>query len=302
MAHRRGAGPHPLARLAAAVAAAALLGTLAACAPQQPAPEAGPSPAESTASTPFFGRLPTPAAQPTASASPAATSVPTAAPTEPPAATLVPGPQSPARSLAAQHSLTDPLSPWVLVNKHHPLDPLDFIPPDLVAPDVRSASSEPVLLRSEAAAAVSRMFADAAADGVAMTVLSSYRSYAVQTGLYASYAAAGGVAEADTKSARPGYSEHQSGLTLDIGDAAAAASCQLSPCFAQTAAAQWAAANGHRYGFIVRYPLGSHPVTGYYAEPWHLRYVGVELATDLVQRSVATYEEYLGTGSAPDYG
>lgn len=132
-----------------------------------------------------------------------------------------------------------------------------------------------------------------------MTMLSGYRSYETQVGLYASYAAQSGAALADTYSARPGYSEHQTGLAMDIG--ALDGSCPLQYCFVQQPAAIWAAANAHRYGFILRYQLGHNAVTGFYAESWHYRYVGVELAVDLVARHYTTLEEYLGKPAAPAY-
>ncbi|HSU71517.1 MAG TPA: M15 family metallopeptidase [Micrococcaceae bacterium] len=212
-------------------------------------------------------------------------------------ALLVP---APVHALKQQFSITDPNSPWVLVNKQTPLNPRTYAPADLVHPAVAvGAGGEAALLRAEPAAAVARMFSAAAAGGVVMTLLSSYRSYQTQVSLYNSYAASTGAADADTKSARPGFSEHQTGLAFDIGDGSGA--CSFNPCFATVPAAVWAAANAHRFGFIVRYQLGRDAVTGYSAEPWHLRYVGVELATDLVAKGYTTYEEYLGLPAAPSY-
>ncbi len=209
---------------------------------------------------------------------------------------------APVHALKQQFSITDPTSPWVLVNKHMPLSPPAYAPADLVHPAVAlGAGGETGLLRAEPAAAAVRMFSAAAANGVVMTLLSSYRSYDTQVSLYNNYAASSSVADADTKSARPGFSEHQTGLAFDIGDGASPASCAFNPCFATVPAAIWAAANAHRYGFIVRYQVGREAVTGFYAEPWHLRYVGVELATDLVAKGFSTYEEYLGLPPAPAY-
>ena len=149
---------------------------------------------------------------------PAATSAPSAtAPAvgrgRPPSA-AAPGPQ---------HSLSDPTSPWVIVNKHRPLSPATFVPPDLVRPAVRLATSgEAALLNSTTAAAAERMFAAAAADGVIITLASGYRSFATQRATYGSYVNSRGQAEADTASARPGYSEHQTGWAFDIGDGSGA--------------------------------------------------------------------------------
>jgi D-alanyl-D-alanine carboxypeptidase len=188
----------------------------------------------------------------------------------------------------------------VVVNKHRPLSPATFVPPDLVQPAVRLAvSGEAAQLNSTTAAAAERMFAAAAADGVVLTLASGYRSYATQTATYNGYANARGRAEADTASARPGYSEHQTGWSFDIGDGGGA--CSFQPCFAEQPAAVWAKANAHRFGFVVRYPWMAHPVTGYFYEPWHLRYIGTEAAGDMHKRGVATLEEYFGLEAAPAY-
>jgi D-alanyl-D-alanine carboxypeptidase len=206
----------------------------------------------------------------------------------------------PSRALSRQFSVTDPTSPWVVVNKRRPLHPLDYEPADLVSPQVPvGAGAELPRLRVEAATALEQLVASAAAEGVSITLLSSYRSYTSQVSLYSGYVAGNGQAEADTKSARPGYSEHQTGWALDIGDGGGA--CAFDPCFAQQPAAVWAAANAHRFGFLVRYLPEQSGVTGYYAESWHLRYVGMELATDMVERGFATLEEYLGLEAAPAY-
>jgi D-alanyl-D-alanine carboxypeptidase len=116
---------------------------------------------------------------------------------------------------------------------------------------------------------------------------------------YNGYVASRGQADADTASARPGYSEHQTGWSFDIADGGGA--CSFQPCFADQPAAVWAKANGHRFGFVVRYPWMFHPITGYYYEPWHLRYIGVEAATDMMNRGINTLEEYFGVEAAPGY-
>ncbi|WP_326502931.1 M15 family metallopeptidase [Rothia nasimurium] len=179
----------------------------------------------------------------------------------------------------------------VLVNKHNPLSPLTYAPDDL-----QPLGS--VLLRAEAAEAAHRMFAHASAAGAPMVALSGYRSYETQQGTYASWAAQYGTDQADVASARPGYSEHQTGLALDIGTGGA---CDLQPCFKDTAAALWAAENAHRYGFVVRYPWWHHETTGYWYESWHLRYIGVDEATALKESGFETLEDFWGTGPAPSY-
>jgi zinc D-Ala-D-Ala carboxypeptidase len=217
-----------------------------------------------------------------------------------PAPTSAPTPTSPAAGLVKQNSLTDPASPWLVVNKHRPLSPADYVPADLVQPNIALAvSGEAAQLNSTTAAAAEQMFAAAAQDGVTMTLASGYRSYATQVATYNSYVASRGQAEADTASARPGFSEHQTGWAFDIGDGGGA--CGFQPCFAEQPAAVWAKANANRFGFVVRYPWMLHETTGYYYEPWHLRFIGVEAATDMAVRGIATLEEYFGVEAAPGY-
>jgi len=270
------------------LAAGAGLTVLAACTPEAPKAAAPSSSAPSSAP-------PSPSAAVTASAGPTADAATVG---QSPAA---PSPTpSPSATLARQFSLDDPKSPWVIVNKHRPLKPADYVPGDLVRPAVAiSAAGEAALLNSTTAAAAEAMFAAAAADDVAMVLASGYRSYSTQVATYNGYVAARGQADADTASARPGHSEHQTGWAFDIGDGGGA--CSFEPCFADQPAATWAKANGHRFGFVVRYPWMLHPITGYFYEPWHLRYVGVEAATDMLNRGIGTLEEYFGLEAAPAY-
>jgi D-alanyl-D-alanine carboxypeptidase len=268
------------------LAAGAGLTVLTACTPEAPgaaAPSLAPS---STSPSPVAATAPATTTAEAAAAPPAA---PEAAPAPPPSA-----------ALPRQFSLTDPASPWLIVNKRRPLVPPAYAPADLVRPAVAmTASGEAALLNSTTAAAAEAMFAAAARDGVSMVLASGYRSYATQVATYNSYVAARGQADADTASARPGYSEHQTGWAFDIADGNGA--CGFQPCFADQPAAVWAKANGHRFGFVVRYPWMFHPITGYYYEPWHLRYIGVEAATDMASKGIFTLEEYFGVEAAPGY-
>lgn len=100
--------------------------------------------------------------------------------------------------------------------------------------------------------------------------------------------------------ARPGYSEHQTGLTIDLV-ACGASACSGIDSFGATAQGRWTAANAHRFGFIVRYESGQTYVTGYAPEPWHLRYVGVALASDYRAGGFRTLEQYFDTPAAPTY-
>ncbi|MET3173749.1 UNVERIFIED_ORG: D-alanyl-D-alanine carboxypeptidase [Arthrobacter sp. UYCu721] len=267
------------------LAAGAGLTVLAACTPEAPA---GVAPSSSSPAPAVTSASSSPAAVPSVESTTAAVEPPAQAPAPPSAA------------LPRQSSLTDPASPWLVVNKRRPLTPADYVPADLVQPNIQLAvSGEAALLNSTTAAAAEAMFAAAAQDGASMTLASGYRSYGTQVATYNGYVAARGQADADTASARPGYSEHQTGWSFDIGDGGGV--CGFQPCFAEQPAAVWAKANGHRFGFVVRYPWMFHPITGYYYEPWHLRYIGVEAATDMANRGISTVEEYFGVDAAPGY-
>ncbi|MFJ6377419.1 D-alanyl-D-alanine carboxypeptidase family protein [Pseudarthrobacter oxydans] len=188
--------------------------------------------------------------------------------------------------------LTDQAGPLVLVNKQHPLEPLGYVPADLRRPAVRlAAPGGDEVLNSMTAAAAEAMFAAAEADGVTITLVSGYRSYATQAQVRDGYITALGLPAAEAVSAPPGHSEHQTGSAMDIGDGSGG--CSLAGCFADQPAAVWAATNAHRFGFIVRYPDGAQAITGYDYEPWHLRFVGIEAATDIFSRGI-TLEEFLG--------
>ncbi|MDN3904740.1 M15 family metallopeptidase [Arthrobacter sp. YD2] len=177
-----------------------------------------------------------------------------------------------------------PASISVLVNKDRQLSDPGFRPPDLA--DVHG-----VQLRRDAAEAYSRMSADAAAGGSPLRAVSGFRSAEAQAELHAAYIRNQGRHAAEAISARPGHSEHQTGLAVDIGNPDAA--CSLQACFKHTPAGAWTAANAHRYGFIIRYPEGKELTTGYSYEPWHLRYVGTDLAARLHGEGI-TLEEYAG--------
>lgn len=195
-------------------------------------------------------------------------------------------------------SIDDPTSLWVIVDKLRPLVPADFVPPDLV--DTPVPHLNPPGLRAEAASAMVAMFAAARAEGAGgMQLQSAYRSYATQVTVYHRYVASAGKAAADRQSARPGFSEHQSGLAADIS--AVPLTCALSACFGQTPQGMWLVGNAYRFGFLLRYPADKVAVTGYMYEPWHFRYVGVSLATEMHAEGVTTLEEFFGLPAAPDY-
>ena len=130
-----------------------------------------------------------------------------------------------------------------------------------------------------------KMQSDAAAQGLYLQLSSGYRSYYDQQIVYGGYVYDVGSDVADTFSARPGYSEHQTGLVIDLNS--------IDDSFGYTPEAAWVAEHAHEYGFIIRYPDGMEGITGYKYEPWHIRYVGSEVATEIYNRQTCL-ETYLG--------
>ena len=135
------------------------------------------------------------------------------------------------------------------------------------------------------------MAAAAAKDGIKLFIRSDYRSYYDQRYIYAGYVRKDGVEAADRYSARAGHSEHQSGLALDLNS--------FEYSLGETPEGKWLAANAHLYGFIIRYPADKEAQTGYRYEPWHVRYLGKDIAAD-VYNSGLCLEEYLGITSSYD--
>ena len=140
----------------------------------------------------------------------------------------------------------------------------------------------------EAKSAFDRMQSDAAELGLNIYISSGFRSYDYQAGLYQRYVEQSGQAEADRYSARPGHSEHQTGLAFDLNS--------ITNEFIETDEGKWVTENCHNYGFIIRYPADKESVTGYMYEPWHIRYLGIETA-QAVHDSGLCLEEYLGITS-----
>lgn len=138
---------------------------------------------------------------------------------------------------------------------------------------------------STAYQALLNMQNDASNLGYSLTLVSGFRSYQTQKTLYNRYVAEDGQALADTYSARPGHSEHQSGLAFDVG--------YIGDDFGETPSGIWLKENCHKYGFIIRYLKGKESITGYKYEPWHIRYVGIDHATNIMKQGI-TLEEYLG--------
>ena len=145
----------------------------------------------------------------------------------------------------------------------------------------------------ETRASYNEMVNAAKNDGISLDVVSGFRSYETQNQLYNGYVSRDGKEAADTYSARPGHSEHQTGLAFDVNLAGDA--------FNNTPEAKWVNDNCYKYGFIIRYPKGKTNYTGYKYESWHLRYVGKELAEILYNNGDwVTLEEYFNLTS--EYG
>ncbi|AEF83871.1 carboxypeptidase [Treponema primitia ZAS-2] len=158
-----------------------------------------------------------------------------------------------------------------LVDKTHPL-PDHYEPADLeeLRGGAYQINRRSLMLRREAARALETMAAAAQVDGAILLASSSYRSYDYQEELYARYVREDGQEAADRFSARPGYSQHQTGLVVDFGS--------IDDSFAETRSGRWILTNGSRYGWSLSFPQGYEAVTGYVWESWHYRYVGPELA------------------------
>lgn len=199
-----------------------------------------------------------------------------------------------------KYSLNDPGSIWVVVNKGRQL-PATYAPANLVVPNVPlrlSAGSEEMHLRQDVATALERLVAGARTQDISLMLASGYRSYGFQVGLYNSYVRQSGRVAADTFSARPGFSEHQTGLAADLEPVSR--KCEVDQCFADTPEGRWLAANAYKYGFIIRYPKDQQSLTGYEYEPWHVRYVGKDLAAQL-HASGQTLEQFFGLPAQVDY-
>ena len=182
---------------------------------------------------------------------------------------------------SAVSETADPSGLGVLVNKHFAL-PAGYVP-ELEALGYRYGSGS---LRPEAARAFRAMADAARAEGVSLRSVSTYRSYASQKLTYNGYLKKYKQSVADDFSARPGHSEHQTGLALDINAARSGARFEDTEAFA------WLKAHCAEYGFILRYDQGKEAVTGYRFEPWHYRYVGVDIAQACMEQGLC-YEEYL---------
>ena len=200
------------------------------------------------------------------------------------------------------YSLTNPASLWVVVDKLRPLSPKTYAP-QLVVPDIPlrgNITGDEKHVGTAMAGPLEAMVAAAKQQGITLNLQSGYRSYNFQVTLYNSYVKQQGQAVADTQSARPGYSEHQTGLAADLGGVTQPG-CNVAQCFANTVEGKWLARSAYKYGFIIRYPNGLDHITGYEYEPWHVRYVGIALSTEMHKEGIQTLEQFFGLPAAPDY-
>jgi zinc D-Ala-D-Ala carboxypeptidase len=203
-----------------------------------------------------------------------------------------------------KYSIDDADSIWVVVNKQRQISPLRYKPENLVSPAFpRPKVQNPfgLQLREEAALATVELAAAMRAASKGTLILNSgFRTYKNQQGLYNRTRDTRGLAAAEKLSARSGHSEHQLGLAADFS--ARGEGCVIMVCFGNTEAGRWLEENSHEYGFILRYPKGYQSITGFQYEPWHFRYVGVELATEMKTKGIKTMEEFWELEVAPDYG
>ncbi|SES99357.1 D-alanyl-D-alanine carboxypeptidase [Oceanobacillus limi] len=188
--------------------------------------------------------------------------------------------------------LGNPYEVLALVNKNHAL-PADYEPEDLVVPNVRFPFEEDVpkkQMRKVAAEALEELFAAGDEAGIDLFAQSGYRSYDRQDSIFASNVSAYGEEEANKFSAKPGESEHQSGLSMDV--TSPEINYQIGSDFEGTDESDWLKENAAEFGFIIRFPEGKEEITKYQYEPWHIRYVGITAAKEIMEQGI-TLEEYL---------
>ena len=181
-------------------------------------------------------------------------------------------------------------SDMILINKEYGL-PKDYVPSDLTPANVTFAqgvAESKKQMRADAARALEEMFNAALEDGIELLGISGYRSYYTQRNIYERRLKEAGEAHVSRYNAKPGHSEHQTGLAMDVG---CPGYVDLTERFANTPAYRWLQKNAHLYGFIIRYTEYGEEETGYAFEPWHVRYVGEEATA--IWESGLTMEAYV---------
>ena len=176
----------------------------------------------------------------------------------------------------------------LLVNKDNKLDK-DYKPDDLTVPNVNfspNSIEEEHFLRKEASTALEELFNAAKKENIYLYALSGYRSFSTQKAIYERTIKQQGRKHADEYVAKPGYSEHQTGLAMDV------TTKDSYVVFENTPEARWLSKNAYKYGFIIRYPLGKESITGYSYESWHIRYVGKKASKEIFTKDLVL-EQYL---------
>lgn len=180
----------------------------------------------------------------------------------------------------------------VLVNKTQSL-PEDYIPKNLVVPDVPfpfDGNDEKKHMQGVAAEALENLIGQASQEGLSIFAVSGYRSYSRQKSIYQYNVNRYGEEAANQVSAKPGESEHQTGLAMDVS--CSSVGYGLEESFASTKEGQWLKENAYRFGFIIRYPKEKEQITGYVYEPWHIRYVGEDIASEIYAENLTLEEFY----------
>ena len=232
---------------------------------------------------------PSPSPSPSLSASPSVSASPDTSPSP------SPSPEASVDPMPVIYDIDTASSPSVVVNKKRPLNPKTYIPANL-----KKYPGSSVKLAAPARDALVLMAAAMKKAGAGTLVLNSgYRSYASQKIIHAAKVSQLGLKAGEALAARPGYSEHQTGLAADVS--AYKQGCAIYTCFSATKAGKWLAENAWQYGFVIRYPYGQTKITGYQFEPWHLRFIGLEIATDMRAKNILTVEKYFSLPNAPKY-
>jgi D-alanyl-D-alanine carboxypeptidase len=179
----------------------------------------------------------------------------------------------------------------ILVNKENELD-AEYSPNDLtdIIYYAKDRTAKGRFMRKEAAEAFHALSEEAALEGYEIVVTTAYRSYEFQSDLYYGYVNTKGQTWADKYSARPGTSEHQTGLAADCSSPSVG--YQLTAAFGDTEEGIWLKNHCNEFGFIIRYPQGKEEITGYNYEPWHIRYVGMKAAS-IIKEKNWTFEEFV---------
>lgn len=202
----------------------------------------------------------------------------------------VPGSPDETYTPSRQVRTEDDGSVLVLVNKEYTVAE-DYYPQDMVEIDGSLSTNQNLMVKREAYEAYLKMLKDAQREGLNFSICSAYRSYALQESLYNNSLAVNGQEYTETMFAYPGKSEHHTGYAIDI--TSASMNWGLSQDFADYPDGAWITRHCAEYGFILRYPQGKEDITGYVYEPWHIRYVGADIAKYITEHQL-TLEEYLG--------